>query len=83
MRRLPSPPPKLLRWCVSAAGTGDLGQAWEERFSGIIASSMSLFQLKTKHMPGLKKLESIQFVSGVRGFFLVVILVCFLLQVFN
>lgn len=47
---------------------GDWGQAWKERFSGITASSMSLFQLKTKHLPCLDKLESIQFVSGVREF---------------
>lgn len=46
----------------------DLGQAWKERFSGITASSISLFQLKTKHLPCLDKLESIRFVSGVRGF---------------
>lgn len=37
---------------------GDSGQGWEERFSGIITSSMSLFQLKTKHVPYLNKLES-------------------------
>lgn len=54
---------------------GDLGQAWKERFPGIMASSMPLFQVKTKHLPCPNKLESIQFVSGVRGFFVILILV--------
>lgn len=78
-KKFPLPPPTsevevhLLH--VSAGGSGDSGQGWEERFSGISASSMSLFQLKTKYVPCLNKLEYITFVSGVKGFLVVLILV--------
>lgn len=74
-KRPSSFPHQHLRWHVSAGGSWGFGSGLEERFPGIMASSMPLFQLKTKHLPCPNKLESIQFVSGVRGFFVILILV--------
>ena len=57
---------------------GEVGiraRAGRKDFSRISASSMTLFQLKTKHVPCLNKLESTPFVSGVKGFHVVLILV--------